>query len=153
MGLTKAPSTRFCQSNSRVSRKRKAAPRASSGKASNSERRELPLGAVGREQLAGLGDVERAIGLEAPSVQTDGQIVGDEVDAGEVEVDDAGQPVALEERIVREQVGMDDPARQIQRPSALELGEFPIDLRFETVRHAVGGGAAALEQRSPALHR
>ncbi len=43
--------------------------------------------AIGGEQLCALCDVEAAIGVEAPGIQQDRQIVSECIVAGEVEVD------------------------------------------------------------------
>ena len=52
------------------------------------------------------------VALEAPGVEADRQVVGEEVVAGEIEVDQPGQPFAEEEHVVVEKIGMNDAARQ-----------------------------------------
>ena len=46
-------------------------------------------------------------GLESPGIQADGQIVGERVRAGEIEVDNTGKGIVQEESIVREEVCVD----------------------------------------------
>ena len=83
------------------------------------------LGLVGRERTDGLvtfdqrhalGDVVGPVLLEAPGIEADGEVIGEEIVAGEIEVDQARELVVEEEDIVREQVGVDDAVRQILRP-------------------------------------
>ena len=119
-GLTSAPGGTLSQSTSRVSRKRSAAPRASSGSAASSAG-ESGRACVALQQRAALGDVEGMVGLEAPGVEADRDIVGERVGAGEVEVDQARKRVAEEEHVVREQVGVDHALRQAARPVLLEM--------------------------------
>src|SRR3546814_2332150 len=76
--------------------------------------RERPLAAVALQQHARLGDVEGVVLLEAPGVEAGRQVVGEEVVAGEVEVDDAGEPLVTEEHVVGEEVGVDDARRQVR---------------------------------------
>ena len=61
-----------------------------------------------------LGDVERAVGLEAPGVEADAEVVGEGVVAGEIEVDQPGKPIAEEEHVVGEEIGVDHAARQVR---------------------------------------
>ena len=67
-----------------------------------------PAPRVGGEQGRGPGGVEAAVGPPRPVVQGDGQIQQQPVDAGAVEVDHRAQPFTLEQRIVAEQVGVND---------------------------------------------
>src|SRR3546814_16262715 len=85
--------------------------------------RERPLAAVALQQHARLGDVEGVVLLEAPGVEAGRQVVGEEVVAGEVEVDDAGEPLVTEEHGVGEEVGVDDARRQVLRPEDLQMIE------------------------------
>src|SRR3546814_8808976 len=86
--------------------------------------RERPLAAVALQQHARLGDVEGVVLLEAPGVEAGRQVVGEEVVAGEVEVDDAGEPLVTEEHVVGEEVGVDDARRQVLRPAAFQMIEL-----------------------------
>ena len=56
--------------------------------------------------------VEASVGSDAPVVGGDRQIVEQQAIAGIVEIDDSGQSVADEQRIVPEQIGMNDAAGQ-----------------------------------------
>ena len=107
--------------------------------------------AVARDHEARLGHVEAEIGLEAPGVEADGEVVDQRVVAGEVEVDQAAEPVALEEDVVGEEVGVDHAARQVARPFRVDAAQRGRDLGREPRRHVVGARAAALEQRPPAI--
>src|SRR5215469_10940517 len=84
-------------------------------------RRERPDRAIVRKQRPGFGDVEAAVILEAPGVETNGKIVGEEISAREVEVDDAGNALAAKEDVVGEEIGVDDTFREMRRPARLEL--------------------------------
>ena len=53
-----------------------------------------------------LGDIEAAVALEAPCVQADSQVVGEEIIAGEIEIDQPGKLVADEKYIVGKQIRM-----------------------------------------------
>ena len=55
-----------------------------------------------------LGDVETAVFLEAPGIETDGQVIGEEIVTGEVEVNKAREPVVQEEDVVGKKIGMND---------------------------------------------
>jgi hypothetical protein len=57
------------------------------------------------------------IRLETPGVETDGDVVGERIGAGEIEIDQAGELGTEEEHVVRKQVGMDHALRQVFRPS------------------------------------
>ena len=58
--------------------------------------RSIPPIAV--EQQPRLGHVEAAIGLKAPGVKADRQVVGEEVGAGEIEIDQAGKLLLAERK-------------------------------------------------------
>ena len=83
-----------------------------------SGQRPAPL--VAADHRHALRHVERAVGLEAPGVEADAEVVGEEIVAGEIEVDQAGQLVAEEEHVVGKQVGVDDAARQAGGPDRLQ---------------------------------
>ena len=122
------PGGTFSQSTSRVSMKRSAAPRARIGSAAISDVLQRTHALVGRDHGPALGDVEGVVRLEAPGAETDRQIVGERVVAGEVEIDEARQPLAEEEDVVVEEIGVDDAARQAGRP--VRLRERRARLRF-----------------------
>ena len=67
------------------------------------------------------------IGLEAPRVEADRDVIGERVGAGEIEIDQAGQPLAEEEDVVGKQVGVDHALRQIARPRAFQVLELGAD--------------------------
>ncbi|MNT69015.1 hypothetical protein D3C72_2072910 [compost metagenome] len=62
---------------------------------------------VGTEQSLGAVRIETAIGFRAPVIQGDRQVVEHRAGTGVVEVDHAGQVIAVEQHIVAEQVGVD----------------------------------------------
>ena len=84
-------------------------------------RRQRPLARIALQQRAPLGDVEGVIGLEAPGVEADRQIVGERVGAGEIEIDQSRQPVIEKKHVVGKQVGVDHAAREVARPGALQV--------------------------------
>ena len=53
--------------------------------------------------------------IKAPGRQGDGQVVGIGVGAAVIEIDHAGDLIALEQHIVRKEVGVDRPVRQVAR--------------------------------------
>src|SRR5262249_26407866 len=114
---------------------------------------ERPHDAVARQHEARLRHVEAAVALEAPGVEADGDVVGEEVGAGEVEVDDPGEGLAAEEDVVGEEIGMDDAVRQRGRPRRLELAQLLAELFGEARPYLVGARAAALEEEAPAGDR
>ena len=79
-----------------------------------------PDALVALEQRHALGDVVGAILLEAPGVQADRDVIGEQIVAGEIEIDQAGQLVAEEEDVVGKEIGMDDAGRQVLRPVGFE---------------------------------
>ncbi len=87
---------------------------------------------VAAQQRAGLGDVEGKIPLEAPGVEADRHVVGVDVRGGEVEIDQPGNPAIEEEHVVREQIGMDMPHRQVLRPG----GQDPLQPAGQLRRQA-----------------
>ena len=124
-----------------MSRKRSAAPRASSGRASRSAARQGAHALVALEQRLPLGDIEGVVRLEAPGVERDGNVVGECVVAGEVEVDQARQLVAEEEDVVGKEIGVDDALRQIRGPVGLEMIELLLDGGGEAGRDVLGARA------------
>src|SRR5690606_5837444 len=72
-----------------------------------------------------LGQVIGTVRLEAPRIQTSGDVVGQEVVAGEIKVDETRELPAEKEDVVGEKVGMDDPGRKPAWPAAsnrLQIG-------------------------------
>ncbi len=69
--------------------------------------------AVGAQEGRGpLGVVGAGGQVDAPVVQAHGDVEQPAVDAGEVEIEEAGEAAVLEHHVVAEQVGMDRAARQ-----------------------------------------
>src|SRR5713226_8562869 len=60
---------------------------------------ERPYRRVGLQQALALGHIVRMVGFEAPGIEADGDVVGERVGAGEVEIDQARELVAEEEHI------------------------------------------------------
>ena len=110
-----------------MSRKRSAAPRASSGRASRSAGSSGARALIALEQRLALGHVEGVVALEAPGVERDGDVVGQRIVAGEIEVDQAGELVAEEEDVVGKEIGVDDALRQVGRPVGLQVIELLLD--------------------------
>src|SRR5690606_34284809 len=79
-------------------------------------RLEAAYGLVGGDERTALGEIVLAAPLEAPGVEADGDVVGEEIRAGEIEVDDAGEFPVEEEGVVGEHVGVDRAAGQRLRP-------------------------------------
>src|SRR5208337_1754941 len=82
--------------------KQKAQRRASGKKRQRLKllRRKLPDGVIAIEQRAGLGHVEGAVGLKTPSVQANGQVVGEQVVAGEIKVDHPRYLIVQKEDVI-----------------------------------------------------
>ena len=93
-----------------------AAPWHSTGRAALSASVSGRDAGVGAQEGPRLGHVELEVRLEAPGVQADGDVVGQEVGGGEVEVDQAGQAAVEEEDVVGEQVGVDVAGGKVLRP-------------------------------------
>src|SRR5260370_30511650 len=91
-----------------------------------------------------LGDIEAAVRLEAPGVEADRQVIGEKIGAGEIEIDQPRHLAVAEEDIVREQIGMDDPARQPARPRRFQTGELLAEPGGDAPLHLVGARPATL---------
>ena len=95
-------------------------------------RAELAHRVVGGDEGDGaLFDQAAAFQVGAPVVEADGDVEQEGVDAGEIEVEEAGELVAFEHHVVAEQVGVDGAARQCRiggRGTQLLLeGELALD--------------------------
>ena len=110
-------------------------------------RMEAPARRVGPQHRFGTDRVELAVGLRAPVVHTDGEVIEHRTRAGVVEIDHAGQVAAFEQRVVAEQVGMQVGARQ--RPQTIglrfQLGERLAQQRQMVFRQAQGHAGALLQ--------
>src|SRR5580700_4479816 len=93
------------------------------------------------------------IGFEAPRVEADGNVIGERVGAGEIEIDQPRQPIGQKEHIVRKQIGVDYALWQALRPLALEYVELGRDKRLEVTFHFVRVLAATLVELAPAGNR
>src|SRR5437879_2945417 len=91
--------------------------------------------------------------LEAPGVEADRDVVGERVGAGEIKIDQAGQPIAEEENVVGKQIGVDHALRQVARPVPLEVIEFGGDRLLEPRLQTIGAACGSAKQRLPALDR
>ena len=105
---------------------------------------------IALEQRLALGHVEGVVALEAPGVQCDGDVVGERIVAGEIEVDQAGELVAEEEGVVRKEIGVDDALRQAGRPVGLQVVELLLDGGGEPGSDLVGTRTKPRIERSPA---
>src|SRR5580693_4191388 len=79
-------------------------------------RRQRPQLLISIDECGALGDVERTVGFETPGIEAYDEVVGVEISAGEIKVDETRYVLAEEQNIVGEEIGMDDAARQIVRP-------------------------------------
>src|SRR5262245_48785048 len=93
------------------------------------------------------------VGLEAPSIQADRDVIGEGVGAGKVEVDQARKLVTKEKHIVGEQVGVDHAFRQTARPVALMLSKFLVEEALKLPLHLVGARRAVVVKLTPAGDR
>src|SRR5262249_13827176 len=112
-----------------------------------------PQFAVGLQQCTPLRYVERMVGLEAPRIETNREVVGERVGAGEIEVDQAGQSVAEKEDVIGEEVGMDHPLRKIAGPMQFQIAEFGHNSLPEIPLDAVSQFTGRLGKVSPAIYR
>ena len=95
---------------------------------------ERPHRLIASKQRRPLGQVEGKILLEAPGVEAGGDVVGVEVVASEIEVDQAGQFLAEEEDVVRKQIGVDDALRQAPQKFGLVTGASATPPRARRIR-------------------
>ena len=79
-------------------------------------------------------------------------VVGEEVVAGEIEIDQARHLVAEEEHVVGEQIGVDHAGGQARRPMLLEKRQLGFQFPRQSRLHFVRARGAFLEQVSPAGH-
>src|SRR5690606_32324140 len=82
----------------------------------------------------------------------DGDVIGEEIGAGEVEVDDSGQASALKEDVVREQICVDHPFREVGRPRRFHYVQLTGNLASETDPDIVGVVGAVFVQLAPSCH-
>ena len=66
---------------------------------------------IAGQKRARLGDVEIHIRLKTPSIEHDGEVIGPNIVAGEIEIDQAGHFAIDEKHIIGKQIGMNDAAR------------------------------------------
>src|SRR6478672_3248284 len=99
--------------------------------------RERPHALIGLEKGPRLGDVEARVGLKAPGVEADGDVVSEHVGAGEVEVVFNGTAITEKEHVVGKEVGVDHALRQVLRPSLVEIGKLLADLGREAANDGV----------------
>src|ERR1700730_12773851 len=78
------------------------------------------------------------IGLKAPRVEADGDIVGKRIGACEIEVDQARQLVAEKEHVVGKKIGVDHALRTVARPAGLAMVKLARDDTAEVALDAVG---------------
>ena len=107
---------------------------------------------IASDEGAALGGVVSAI-LEGPCIEADGEIKAEEIGCGEVEVECAGESVADEEGVVREEVGMNRAARQgvFGRPVLGDEGHVSVYERGEASLQRVGVLRAVFPEASPSL--
>ena len=132
----------------------------SEGRAARQQRQRLELlvrnGAhppVSLQHEPRLGDVEGAVRLETPGIETDRQVVREEVIAGEIEIDQARELVGEEEDVVGKEVGMDHAGRQVFRPGLFQVSQLFGEFVGQALLDLVGARRAGFEQRTPARDR
>src|SRR3712207_9447691 len=65
-----------------------------------------------RDHRLALGEVERPVRLETPGIEADGEVIGEGIRAGEIEVDQPRDLGADEEDVVGEEIRMDHSLRR-----------------------------------------
>src|SRR5690606_39731163 len=85
---------------------------------------ERPHALISREQSGALGDVVGDVLLKAPCVETSGDVIGEQIVASEVEIDQPRELAAKKKYVVGEKIAMDDPGGEISGPMALDLGKI-----------------------------
>src|SRR6185295_16307486 len=99
------------------------------------------------------GHVVGMLDLETPSIETNRDVIGERVRAGEIIVDQARELVAQKEHVVGKEIGMNDALRQISRPRFFEKGEFLLEKILQVALDFVGAFAAAFVEWPPARDR
>jgi hypothetical protein len=112
-------------------------------------RRQGSHGFIAGDQGARGSDIEAAVGLETPGVQGDGDVVGQKVVAGEIEVDRPGEGLAPKEDVVGEEVGMDHSGGEIRRPGGVQGVQVGADRPGESGLENLGGHLEGRKDGSP----
>ena len=92
-----------------------------------------PYRMVGAEQRERPRLIQPAVALgihETPVIDADREVEGKAIHAGEIEVEDAADPAALEDRVIAEQIGVHRAARQVRKP----VLRLEAQLRVEQLR-------------------
>src|SRR5205814_10026331 len=76
----------------------------------------------------------------------------EEIDAREIDVDQARYLAVAEEDVVGKQIGMDDTARQSLRPGRFEESELVAEFGRETLLQFAGARGARFVKPAPAGH-
>src|SRR5690606_22188611 len=93
---------------------------------------ESPDAFISGDQRTAFGEVVFAAPFEGPGVETDRNVVGEEIRAGEVEVDDAGEFPLEEEGVVGKEIAMNRAPGQSFRPVVFKSLKVAGDLRGES---------------------
>src|SRR5262249_58702829 len=93
------------------------------------------------------------VGLEAPGIEANRDVVSKRVRAGEIEVDQSRELVAEKEHVVGEEIGVDDALRQFRRPRRLEMRQLGGEELLQAGLHLVRPRAAILVKRPPTADR
>src|SRR3984893_12228851 len=80
---------------------------------------EFAYAVIAREQRPAFGDIERAVDFETPRVETNRDVVGEEVVASEVKIDQARKLLPQKENVIGEKIGVNDARGQPARPVPL----------------------------------
>src|SRR5260221_763770 len=97
----------------------------------------LPHFAVLADEKTRLRDIEAQIWLETPGIKADCNVVGEEIGAGEIEVDQTRELAVAKKHVVRKEIGMDDAARQVARPCRFEKQQLLLKLGGKSRLHVV----------------
>src|SRR5215813_2360346 len=130
------------------------------GRASREDGERITLGhrkrtdhAIAVEQRPPFGDVVGMIGLEAPCIEANGNVIGECIRAGEIEIDQAGNLVAEEENVVRKKISMDYALRQIAWPGFLERIELFCYVRTKSLPYGIAAALGVVIEMPPAFER
>src|SRR5690606_19214125 len=104
---------------------------------------------IAAQKRCALGAIEGKILFKTPGVQANGDVVGQNIRAGKIEVDEARKPVAEEKDIIWEKIGMDHALRQIGRPTLFKEIKISFRLADKTRLYHIGALTRQVPQRAP----
>ena len=104
---------------------------------------------IARQKCAGLGDIEGGVGLKAPRIERNGEVIGIKIIAGKIKIDQTRHIALREKYVIRKQIGMNDSRRQIVRPIFLKAGKFAFHRPSQVGANLIGARMAAFKQCLP----